>query len=36
MDCHYAFRKKARSTSENPEKTMGRPQDSPAEVSNMG
>ena len=36
MDCHYAFREKALSAPRKPEKTMGRPQDPPAELSNMG
>ena len=36
MDYHYAFREKALSAPRNPEKTMGRPQDPPAELSNMG
>ena len=36
MDYHYAFREKALSAPRNPEKTMGCPQDPPAELSNMG
>ena len=36
MDCHYASREKALSTPRKPEKTMGRPQESPAVASNMG
>jgi hypothetical protein len=36
MDYHYAFREKAFSTPRKPEKTVGRPQHPPAELSNMG